>query len=138
MSIRLQKGFQDESLPLALSADFLINSVLIHALQATVNYNLKSTRVWYHTSQGNFLFGKCHCSISQNTIAHENTSTLWLYLGCACHSSGACQLTVPTKLRTIDRVDCLTFANPKSAILAVPREVMRMLEDLQSLWITEG
>ena len=91
-----------------------------------------------HTSQGNFFVGACHWSISQNTIAHENTSTLWLYFGCACHSSGACQLTVPTRLRTIERVDCLTLARPKSAIFAVPFAVMRIFDDLQSRWMMDG
>jgi hypothetical protein len=47
-------------------------------------------------------------------------------------------LTVPTRLRTIDRVDCFTFASPKSAIFAVPLAVMRMFDDLQSRWITDG
>lgn len=65
-------------------------------------------------------------------------STLWLYFGWGCHSSGACQLTVPTRLTTIDRVDCLTLASPKSAIFAVPLLVIKMLDDLQSRWMTEG
>ena len=90
------------------------------------------------TSQGYFGSSRCHCSISQKTQAHEKTSTLWLYFGCAAQSSGACQLTVPTKLRTIDLVDCLTFARPKSAILAVPLDVIKMFDDLQSRCITDG
>lgn len=90
------------------------------------------------TSQGNLGLGRCHCIISQNTIAQEKTSTLWLYFGWGCHSSGACQFTVPTKLLTIERVDCLTFASPKSVIFATPLEVTRIFEDLQSRWITDG
>lgn len=90
------------------------------------------------TSQGNFFVEACHWSISQYTQAHEKTSTLWLYFGCADQSSGACQFTVPTRLRTIDRVDCFTFASPKSAIFAVPFEVIRIFDDLQSRWITDG
>lgn len=89
-------------------------------------------------SQGCFLTDKCHCNISQNTNAHEKASTLWLYFGCAVQSSGACQFTVPTRLLTMDRVDCLTLASPKSAILAVPRAVIRILDDLQSLWMMDG
>jgi len=90
------------------------------------------------TSQGYLGSGRCHWNISQYTIAHEKTSTLKLYFGCGCHNSGACQLTVPTKLLTIDRVDCLTLASPKSVILATPLLVMRILEDLQSRWMTDG
>src|SRR5712672_3581895 len=90
------------------------------------------------TSHGYFLLGRCHCSISQYTAPPANTSTLWLYLGCGCHSSGACQLTVPTRLRTMERVLCFTLAKPKSAILATPFDVMRIFDDLQSRWMTEG
>ena len=96
------------------------------------------TQARARTSQGNFFSLTCHCSISQKTIAHEKTSTLWLYFGLGCQSSGACQLTVPTRLRTIDRVDCFTFARPKSVIFATPLEVIRILEDLQSRWMTDG
>lgn len=38
----------------------------------------------------------------------------------------------------MERVDCLTLASPKSAILAVPRAVIRILDDLQSRWMMEG
>lgn len=38
----------------------------------------------------------------------------------------------------MERVDCFTFARPKSAILALPLAVIKMLEDLQSRWMTEG
>ena len=54
------------------------------------------------------------------------------------HNSGACQLTIPTRLRIIDLVDCLNFANPKSAIFATPLAVMRILEDLQSRCMIDG
>lgn len=118
--------------PLALRSHSIIDGMFIHSLEKGLELYDREDVVAL-TSQGNFLFGTCHWSISQYTMAHEKTSTLWLYLGCACQSSGACQLTVPTKLRTIDRVDCFTLAKPKSAIFAVPREVMRMLDDLQSL-----
>lgn len=125
---------------MSFRANDLVNGVFIHAL--TKKQSLSGLEPAYsgeiHTSQGNFLLGRCHWSISQNTMAQEKTSTLWLYLGCACQSSGACQLTVPTRLRTIDRVDCFTLASPKSAILAVPRMVMRIFDDLQSRWMTDG
>lgn len=84
------------------------------------------------------MLGLCHCNISQYTHAHEKTSTLWLYFGCATHNSGACQFTVPTRLRTIDLVDCFTFAKPKSAIFAVPFDVIKIFDDLQSRCMTDG
>ena len=112
--------------------------MLIHSLNSFKKKENQKERIKMRTSQGNFLVVACHWSISQNTIAQEKTSTLWLYFGCACQSSGACQFTVPTRLRTIDRVDCFTLASPKSAILAVPLAVMRILDDLQSRWMMDG